>query len=280
MNFEEMIGRAAGKALVSEVKATPKPGLVDSENNGSHSDMNIDTFLSSAKVLEKYFAFFASYGRMTSAMPAKAAFADARKIGVEAERAMYEATGGINTHKGAIFSLGLLSLSAGRLHEKGREINLASLCDTVAEFTEGICERDYARVGGMFSHGDEVYKKYGLTGPRGEAEKGFPTLRFVTYPVLSKLFGEGYSENDALVRSLLKTMAVLDDTNILNRSDRKTLEYVKSRAASLVYSDLEEIREFDRELIGKNVSPGGSADLISQAYFVYLLEKNAENGIM
>ncbi|MBE6671824.1 MAG: triphosphoribosyl-dephospho-CoA synthase CitG [Ruminococcaceae bacterium] len=271
----DIVSELARKALIDEVSATPKPGLVDSDNSGAHNDMDINTFIKSADSLFPYFYRFTEYGYNTADVSESESFPDARVIGIEAEDAMYKATGGVNTHKGIIFSAGLVCMAVGRLYRLGEIINIENICLTVAKTVSGICVNDYSLINNdsQMSNGERIYKKYGIKGPRGEAESGFLTVRMFSYPFMKECFDKGIDKNTAMVRTLLYLMSIVDDTNVINRGGREMAEYVKIRSKSLYNADMEKIKEFDTELTEKRLSAGGCADLLAVTWLIYNLEQ-------
>ncbi len=271
----EQISALAEKALIDEVSATPKPGLVDSENSGAHSDMDINTFKKSAQALKPYFYRFVIYGYETAAFGENKIFPEARNIGMEAEKAMFDATGGINTHKGMIFSAGLICIAVGRILALNKSIDVENICYTVSLISKGVCQSDYSieKDESLMTNGEKLYRKYGIKGIRGEAESGFATIKKYSYPFMKKCFCNGMTENESLVRTLIYMMSVVEDTNVISRGGKDIADYVKKRAESLYDADFDEIKEFDRELIQKNLSPGGCADLLAITWFIYNLEK-------
>ncbi len=273
-NIFDTVSRLARISLIDEVSATPKPGLVDSDNSGAHSDMDINTFIKSADALLVYFYRFCEYGYNTADMSESDSLPDARVIGLEAERAMYLATNGVNTHKGIIFSVGLVCMAVGRLFRLNKDVCIENICDTVAKTVSGICVKDYSDINNksLLTNGERIYSKYGIKGPRGEAESGFLTVRAFSYPFMKKCFESGMDKNTAMVRTLVYIMSIVDDTNVINRGGVNAAAYVKERSAMLYNSDIEKIREFDRELTEKRLSPGGCADLLAVTRFIYLLE--------
>lgn len=270
-DFFRLISDLVERSLIDEVSAAPKPGLVDRDNNGAHKDMDINTFMASAKAIKPFFYRFVEYGFENASLAETDVFPPARSIGVDAEKAMYEATGGVNCHKGIIFSIGLMCLAIGRLAAVGESIDVDSVCESVKKHVKGVCSSDYSKLDSKpTTNGERVYGRYGATGPRGEAEAGFPTIRNVSYPLMKKYFDSGLSVNDCMVRVLLYLTSVLDDTNVLNRGGREGAEFVKKRSAELLNADFSAIREFDAQMIEKNLSPGGCADLLAATRFLYL----------
>lgn len=267
----DLIGCLAQKALILEVCCTPKPGLVDRNNSGSHRDMDIFTFFQSISALGTYFRECAQIGMDTARLPATETFAKLRQAGIPAEQAMFAATGGVNTHKGAIFTLGLLCGSAGRLDTCDPEI----LCREAAAMVQGIVARELAAISEetAATAGQKLYLRYGITGVRGEAEQGFPTVLQFGLPA----FRHGQDWNDSGCAALLAMIAHSEDTNLITRGGRDTQLHLKNKLQALLQEDplpsQPVLRQLDEEFIRKNLSPGGSADLLAACYFLYLLKQ-------
>ena len=271
----ELIAAQAWLAVNHEFAATPKPGLVDRNNRGSHRDMNIKHFFASSNALRTYWEDFAAIGVATRNQSPRETFQQLRPLGMAAEAAMYRATGGINTHKGAIFSIGLFCAAAGRLSPQ--HWTPEALCQECAFMTEGIVAADFADITAKNAKtvGEQLYATYGITGVRGQAEKGFPAVLHTGLPVLRKGLEEGLSLNDAGCAVLLHLLSVTDDTNLIHRSDRETQLQVQAQVAAMLkdtpYPATDALEALDREFIEKNLSPGGSADLLAVTYFVHFL---------
>ena len=275
-DLAEYIAVNAYFALNREVSTTPKPGLVDKNNRGSHPDMDIRHFFVSANVLRPYFCRFAEAGYLTRDLAPQETFAKIRSIGIEAEDAMFKATRGVNTHKGAIFSLGLLCAAAGRLSpEDWQPENLLEEC---AAMTLGLVEKDFAGITTETAKtvGEKLYATYGITGIRGQAEAGFPAVQEVGLPIFRQALKRGLSFNDAGCITLLHLITATDDTNLINRSNRQTQLEIRKKIAVLLEYDpfpsLSAIEALDQEFIEKNLSPGGSADLLAVTYFLHFLK--------
>lgn len=266
------IGNLARRALEKEVRVTPKPGLVDACSNGAHTDMNLDTFLQSAAALEPHFTRFARMGLDSGAQSPRALFDALRVPGQAAERDMYRATGGVNTHKGAIFSLGVLCAAAGRLLAQNEGLTADALCALSADMTRGLCARELPAE--TETHGGRVYHHYGAHGVRGEVENGFPAVRQAALPVYRACRSDGCGDNEALVRALLRLMTCVEDTNLLARRGRGQAEWVRAQAAALEHSfSLDAVRALDEEMTRRGLSPGGCADLLAVAIFLISLEE-------
>lgn len=240
----ETLGEMAENALLAEVHFTPKPGLVDEANNGAHRDMDVPLFERSAHALRPYFEEFVRLG-IQGASPAAL-----QQAGVRAEQAMFAATGGVNTHKGAIYSGALLLHAAGRLLSGEEEGNL---CELAAQTAAAIP----APTG---THGAAVRACCG--GIRTEAVSGYPTAQ----AVLRQLRQSGPLD------ALLLSMSRLDDSTLWHRGGAEGAQLVRSRAADILAAPASErearTRRLDAELIERNLSPGGSADLLAMAFFL------------
>lgn len=241
----------AEEALWHELELTPKPGLVDKLNSGAHRDMDHALFVRSIKAIAPWFVRFAELGIEHADKAAAEQLRLIRPMGIACEQAMYAATGGVNTHKGGIFSLGLLCFTAGRV----RNATADTLCCEIGNICRGLVERELAGRSGMSTAGERQYQQFGLTGARGEAESGFATVR----NVLTQWQGGSLHE------LLLRLMAVNQDSNLVSRGGMDGLRYVQNYARNLLTHgwDSEALIEMDQAFITRNLSPGGSADLLS-----------------
>lgn len=270
------IGALAAKALLYEVCITPKPGLVDRANSGSHADMDIFTFLGSTAALQPFFEDCAGIG-MEGRSPAET-FEKIRLRGMLAEGEMLRATAGVNTHKGAIFTIGLACAAAGGLEVFAAD-ELLARC---AAMTAGLTAGDFRHVtpASARTAGEKFYTQYGITGIRGQAEAGFPAVRNHGLPILEKGLAEGHSMDRAGAGALLAILAHTDDTNLIARSDRETQQKTAADLAALLeqepYPDWETLAELDRRFTEKDLSPGGSADLLALTLFIHFLSKTNE----
>lgn len=283
------IGDLAHEAMLCEVSATPKPGLVDRATNGAHRDMDFFTFLSSATALRRSFDEFARIGADHAAEAAASLLPYLQAAGIVAERRMFAATNGINTHKGMIFSLGLLAGAAGWAMKRGEALTTDHLCTLVAEMCEGLTAAAYAHVekkpAEERTKGEAMFLCYGVTGVRGEAESGFATVRLFAMPVYRRRREEGFCVNDALCDTLLALIGSNMDTNILGRHDMAALRYAQQAARNVAMLDgmhteagCRAIRALDEDFTKRWISPGGSADLLAVTHFLYELERRFEQG--
>lgn len=273
----EYIAANAYFALNQEVRTTPKPGLVDKNNQGSHKDMGLRHFFASANALRPYFYAFAMKGLETRNSNPQDTFTAIRAIGKQAEAAMFAATGGVNTHKGAIFSMGLLCAAAGRIppHLWNPEI----LLNACAEMVKGIVSEDFSgiTVETAKTPGEMLYVQYGISGVRGQAEAGFPAVLNVGLPTFKAALRNGCNLNHAGCIALLHLIANTDDTNLIHRSSRSRQQEICEEIHALLEKDpypaLDIIKDLDQKFIAENLSPGGSADLLAMTYFLDHMEK-------
>lgn len=306
---DRRIGRLALTATLFEASASPKPGLVDPYSKGAHRDMDYATFLASAAALAPWFVEFARLGRLHQGDAAQL-LPPLRETGKAAERDMFAATKGVNTHKGLIFSLGLLCAAAGRLKAAGRAIDPRDCASGAAEIAAGIVARDFSVLrncegridaernnreslrGAMgpatetvppHTAGERLYLVYGARGIRGEAEEGFPSVVSYALPRFRAGLAAGLSTNDAMIDALLVLCEVVEDTNVMARAGREGLNFLRaeaSRALSLggmaVSKGREAVVAMGTELVNRNISPGGCADLLAVTVFLEMLERGSE----
>lgn len=276
----ETVGELATRSLVDEVSATPKPGLVDCRNSGSHRDMDITTFHKSIDALDGYWGDCMRVGQETAAMPPEETFLRLREIGRQAERDMLRATGGVNTHKGAVFTLGIICGAIGRLWTaenpcREPEKILNECARMTAEILGGELERLRAE-GNRATAGQRLLLDHGIAGVRGEMMKGLPAVRNAALPALRKATEEGRSENDAAVIALLYLIADVEDTNMISRGGMEKAKNARAQAQALIGSGeitMEAVRKLDDEYIKKNLSPGGCADLLAAALLLHGWER-------
>lgn len=267
------IGAQAAECLLLELETWPKPGLVSHVDCGSHADMDADAFRASALVLKPYFQALAEAGARGVGL------GRLRGIGIEAETAMLAATGGINTHRGAIFGLGLLCAAAG-----ARAAGHAAPQCTLG----GIVSRQWGDAIGHApvvadSHGSRVRRRYGAGGARREAAAGFPSVYEIGVRALRRGARSAPGNAEASrVQACFELIAVLEDTNLLHRGGRAGLDF--ARDAAQKFLDAGGVGQLDwrrraqqvhDQFVARWLSPGGSADLLAMSLFVTTWEKEA-----
>ena len=271
------IAAIAAQSLINEVRTTPKPGLVDRRNNGSHKDMSLPLFEASAQALQPYFEACVRIGQNTALLPPKETFPLLRAAGIEAEKTMLQVTGGVNTHKGAIYTLGLLCGSIGRLWSAQNPTpDVDAILAECKKMVGPSVQADLAAATGKTA-GERLYLQHGIRGIRGEAADGFPSVKNIGLPHFRQALANGLSQNDAGVYTLLQLLATVADTNLYHRGGIAGARWATSAADKLLsampYPTIEQVEALDDGFIARNLSPGGCADLLAVTYFLYALNQ-------
>lgn len=265
----QLAARLAGRAvcaLLEEARLSPKPGLVDARGCGSHADMDLPLLEASARSLEPFFYAMALAG--CSRQPE----ADVRRqigaIGREGERAMMETTGGVNTHRGAIWALGLLVTASARHGGMADSGVVAGTAARLARLDDAACPRG-------FSKGQYAAGRYRVPGAREEAQRGFPHVMRLALPYLARSRKAGYGEGAARVNALMAVMAFLPDTCVLFRGGMGALRTMHAGARQVLAcggvgsrKGEKAFAELEAALRSAGVSPGGAADLLAAALFL------------
>lgn len=253
----DTLAYTAHAALERELYTTPKPGLVDRANNGAHTDMDVPLFLKSAAALVPYFKAAVRLGLNAAGM------APLKDAGLDAERAMFAATNGVNTHKGMIYSMGLLLYGTGKALSFGGD----AIAHASALAREDAEERLSAAEAFPATNGARVFAAYRARGAVGEAADGFFHARYAA----DRLKAHGRSVNPGAL-ALCDVMAVLDDTNLLHRGGPDGLAFAKRSARELCQLPESEriaaLEALDREMIARNLSPGGAADMLALGFLI------------
>lgn len=292
------------RALMAEVSATPKPGLVDLHDSGAHSDMDFDTFAASSDAIAPWITRMFETGLFWSNPNGDGLFPAIRTLGIEAEKAMFDATDGVNTHKGMIFSMGIIAAAAGFLFAKTQHFDAEAILETSGHLCRDLLEEDFQKIDkkNPRTHGEILYVRFGVKGIRGEAAKGFPSIRGIALPALRRFSdpelserartafvsacgSAGLSENSdplknaARLNTLLSLMAEVDDTNVLIRTGPEMLIYEKEAAKRILdlggafsRQGLSELSLLNEEFIRLHLSPGGCADLLAVTILLHDLE--------
>jgi triphosphoribosyl-dephospho-CoA synthase len=265
------IARTAVRALFKELVLYPKPGLVSRIDSGAHADMNAATLMRSLFALRHYFRECACAGA------SGAAFATLQRFGLAAEQRMMRATGDVNTHRGAIFCLGLLAAAAGSLMRERRSISGRALGQCVASrWGDAIAQSTPLN---RLHEGAPTGCGPAIVGARRQAMGGYPSVFSLALPVLLETLARGASDEAALLQTLFTLMATLDDTNLLRRGGKIGLAFVQLQARRFLAVGGVFTPEWrDRAIaihhacIARRLSPGGSADLLAGAWFVAALQ--------
>jgi len=267
------IALLAVRSLYSELALYPKPGLVSFRDNGAHRDMNAATFVRSLFSLRGYFVAIAAAGMR------EAKFNELQQLGLAAETRMLHATRGINTHRGAIFTHGILAAAAG--------CAAARKLPPSDEYLRAIVAANWSRdlraiavaSAAPPSHGQLMAARHGVTGARGEALRAFPSVFESALPALRGVLARGADTQQALLHTFFVLLAKTPDTNVLFRGGDEGLRFIQAQAADF----LERGSVFEAGWQGRaeslhsqcslrNLSPGGCADLLAAAWFVHQLQ--------
>ena len=268
------------KSLMEEICTTPKPGLVDCNNNGSHRDMNLFTFISSISSLIPYWEKCVEIGQKTEKASPEDTFYVLRNAGKEAEHAMFHATKGVNTNKGAIFTLGILCGALGRVWKAYEPYgDLEKILEECGKIAAAAMRTDFDHDNPHAipeTAGKRLYFQYGIKGIRGEVADGLPSVKNIALPVLKQEILKGSSRNDAGVITLLYLIAQGKDTNMISRGGMELAKSAIYKVKELIKNEnrpsMEDVRSLDEWFMKNNLSPGGCADLLSVTYFLYDLE--------
>ena len=276
MNNKE-VAKLATKALLYEVSISPKAGLVSRLSNGSHKDMNFFTFIDSALSLDNYFSECYIYCKKNDFYSPNF-FKNLRDLGKKAEKEMYQATDGINTHKGTIFSMGIIiSVLASYLKETD-EIDLKVLSNKIKNMCSPLLN-ELENTNDFSTYGEKAFKNYHLTGARGLALSGY---KIVLLDGINKLkeFTKILDFETSCILLLFYYISILDDTNIVNRANFETLKEIQILCKNLYEENSKslskekirnEMSKLNDIFIEKNISAGGSADLLILTIFIHFL---------
>lgn len=254
-------------ALIDEADLTPKPGLVDRRGSGAHTDLHLGLMHASALSLWPCFRQMAEaalqHGEV--GVPLREALG---RIGREGEAAMLAVTGGVNTHRGAIWALGLLVAAAALEPGRSEAAAIATRAARIALIDDRAAPR-------QDSHGSHVAQRYGARGAREEAQLGFPGVLLHGLPQLQRSRAQGSGEQNARLDALLAIMAELEDTCVLWRAGPEGLAAMQQGARAVLaaggcasLAGRRRLRELETRLLGLNASPGGAADLLAACLFI------------
>lgn len=268
LSLADRLADLAVDALIDEADLSPKPALVDRRGNGAHTDLHLGLMHASALALWPAFKEMAEAALEIGevGVPLREAIG---RIGREGEQAMLSTTNGVNTHRGAIWALGLL-VTAAALQPKSVALCAARLA---------LLDDRYAPK--PLSHGAQVAQRYGARGAREEAQLGFPSVLQRGLPQLHKSRASGHGEQNARLDALLAIMTELADTCVLYRAGEPGLQAMQSGAQAVLdaggsasLSGRRRLHELDQQLIALNASPGGAADLLAATLLLDRIERD------
>ncbi len=271
LSLPERLADLAVDALIDEADLSPKPALVDRRGNGAHSDLHLGLMHASALSLWPAFKEMAeaALAFCEVGLPLREALG---RIGREGERAMLATTGGVNTHRGAIWALGLLVAAAALEPRSTRAGSVALRAARLALLEDRYAPRP-------LSHGAQVAIRYGVRGAREEAQQGFPAVLQRGLPQLKRSRAQGHGEQNARLDALLAIMSQLADTCVLYRAGEQGLQAMQQGAQAVLdaggsasLAGRRRLHELDLQLLTLNASPGGAADLLAASLLLDRIE--------
>ena len=281
------IGETILTGMLLEVASYPKPGLVSSVSQGAHNDMNILTFMLSSSAISSSFVLFAKAG-MECRGDLESLFNSIRKTGIHFEKKLLKSTGNINTQRGILFAGGVFAAAAGYSYSVLNKHSIDDIFSTTAQMNSGISKKELnlevLHSKKNLTAGEKLFLNYGTLGIRGEVENGFPSVRIKGLPSLYEAIQKGCRLNDCLVHSLINLMTCVEDSTILWRKGPDALAMIKESAWDIllsgsIYTEAgrDKIRRLNDICIRENISPGGSADLLTITISAYLLVNRVFN---
>jgi triphosphoribosyl-dephospho-CoA synthase len=268
--FCQRIARVAVRSLYAELVLYPKPGLVSKVDNGSHTDMTAATFVRSLFALRRYFADITRAGMLD------APFHVLKQLGIDAEARMLRATGGINTHRGAIFCLGMLCAAIGRCQARGEALTPARIGELLRACWGQALGVHSVVNGEPVSHGARAVLRYAASGARDEGALGFPSVFDVGLPALRRALAAGRGLREARIDALFALMAHISDTNVYHRGGVEGALTVRRQARAFIARGATAAQDWEaravashRTFVTARLSPGGAADLLGAVCLVH-----------
>jgi triphosphoribosyl-dephospho-CoA synthase len=270
------IASIAAKSMLYEVTCFPSPGLVSINSNGAHKDMDYYTFIDSTSILIKYL-FEITKCSFSNKSP-KSLFNEIRQIGIVGEKSMLKATKGVNTHRGMFFLMGICCAAAGKLiYEKKSFSNFRPL---LIAMCSGIVENELitGKPKETMTHGEKLYARYKTYGIRGQVESGLPIIFEYSLELYKSEIA--LNTNDRLVHTLMGIMQFCEDSNVMYRHSKEVLCEVQAKARYIMElggmttkEGIAAINSLNHEFSIRNISPGGSADMLGTTVFIAAIEK-------
>ncbi|PDO87278.1 triphosphoribosyl-dephospho-CoA synthase [Kosakonia sacchari] len=262
----EWLARTATLCLIDEARLSPKPGLVDSRGNGAHHDLTLELMERSAHSLTPTFQALA---QQSWRRPADLALRQTiGRLGREGEQQMMAATGGVNTHRGAIWALGLLVSAVAMSGGSAPAQAIAATAAKLAQLPDDAAPK-------LFSKGLRATHRYRVPGAREEAQQGFPHIIKLALPQLQRSRQRGSNEAQARLDALMAIMTSLSDTCVLSRAGLEGLDAMRQGASAVLQAGgvaskagQQALAELDARMLALNASPGGAADLLAATLFL------------
>lgn len=273
------IGEAAILGMLYEVSASPSPGLVSPYSSGAHRDMDFFTFMRSSSSIAYAMYLCAQIG---IDYPLEDILKTIRSVGVEAEKNMFKATNGVNTHRGFLFLGGIVCAAAGYCTQTSIDLNRENISSACSKICCRIVEEELENIvyAEKLSNGEKLYLEHGITGVRGEVEKGLPIVLEMGIPMYEEALYYNLPAGEALCHSLVGIMTKVEDTTVVSRCGLEGLAFMRRLAGIAVeiggmrtIEGKEFIHDLDQVFSENNISPGGAADLLAITVMIHELEK-------
>lgn len=271
----KQLAALACQSLLDEARLAPKPGLVDSRGSGAHSDLTLALLCRSAHAL--YPTFFVMANAAWQQQPSPALREQLGSLGRAGEQAMLQASGGVNTHRGAIWAIGLLVAAAAMDASQLQAVAVCQRAATLAKLPDRLLPAQPRK-------GELACQRYGVSGARGEAQQGFPHIMQLALPTLQHSRQRGDGEVNARLNALLAIMSRLDDTCLLSRGGMPGLTLVQAGAQSVLtvggvatLPGRRRLYQLEKDMLAQRLSPGGAADLLAATLLLDRLPAMAGN---
>lgn len=283
----DQLTQLAQQALLDEMMAWPKPGLVDPVEHGAHPDMDAFTFVNSSLSLHHYLYQAALLGIRTTSTDYPALFKELREFGKVAEQAMFKATAGVNTHKGAVFTLGILVTATANSWRRLHRVDLQDIQITVRKMLTDLVKDDLGHLsqGQATTAGEQQYVKYGLTGIRGEAQAGYPAVFTVGLPIFIKTEGD---LNRRIIQTFLHLALHTEDSSLIKRAQtpvilewkNEQINHCLSLGGITTSAGRAVLLEIEQEFSQRHLSFGGTADLLIATIFLGQAKEKLADGLL
>ncbi|KAA8734867.1 triphosphoribosyl-dephospho-CoA synthase [Acinetobacter qingfengensis] len=270
-NLAEYLADVAVQALLDEVNLSPKPALVDQRGCGAHDDLNLQLMEASAHSLSPMFKLMAEAGQEHGVI-CQALREHIGVLGRQGEQQMLNITQGINTHRGAIWSMGLMVTAASITYWQPEHLTVLGLCQTAGQIA---CLEDRFLPKATLSHGQKVREKFGVHGAKQHAQQGFPVITQYGFPQLLCSRQNGIPEKFAQLDALLSMMAHISDTCVIHRAGLSGLKCMQIGAqqvldlgGSATFAGRQRLKQLETDLLVMRASAGGAADLLATLLFL------------
>lgn len=269
-----IIALCAVRSLYAELALYPKPGLVSLRDNGSHTDMTAATFMRSLFALRHYFRAIAAAGLRC------AAFSELQRLGIQAEQRMLRATGGINTHRGAIFALGMLCAAGAACVAAGQRLSATAIRAALQQHWGGALRQHCVTAPEIApdSHGLQVAQRFAASGAREEAALGFPAVFELALPRLTQVLQDSGCGKTARTEALFCLIAHVSDTNLYYRGGQAGADFARQQAQAWISAGgtrqqdwFDKAKACHAAFVQRRLSPGGAADLLAASWLVHQL---------